>query len=52
VPRSKSQSSYNGFGGKVEPGETSLQAAKRELQVRVLFKRRPILLNRHRKRLA
>ncbi|KAF8699017.1 hypothetical protein AX14_001039 [Amanita brunnescens Koide BX004] len=23
---------YNGFGGKVEPGETPLQAAKRELQ--------------------
>jgi len=25
--------SYNGFGGKVEPGETSLQAAHRELKV-------------------
>ncbi|KAF8632888.1 hypothetical protein AX17_004734 [Amanita inopinata Kibby_2008] len=23
---------YNGFGGKVEPGETAIQAAKRELQ--------------------
>ena len=26
---------YNGFGGKVEPGETPAQAARRELQVRV-----------------
>jgi hypothetical protein len=25
---------YNGFGGKVEPGETPAQAARRELQVR------------------
>lgn len=25
---------YNGFGGKVEPGETPLEAAVRELKVR------------------
>lgn len=26
-------SRYNGFGGKIEPGESPLEAAKRELQV-------------------
>lgn len=28
---------YNGFGGKVDQGETPLEAAKRELEVRVRY---------------
>lgn len=37
VDRESHNNRYNGFGGKVEPGETPAEAAIRELKVFYLF---------------